>query len=361
MNNRVQKLQTYMKENGLDAMLVGSEANRMYLSGFTGSNAMLLITLDEMPIIVTDFRYIEQVGKQCPDFKCIDQAQKGALGTVFEEAKNMQLKKIGFEAEHTSFSTYEVLQKAEGIEWVPTKNVVERFRQIKEEAELEKLAKAESIGDLAFKAIIPFIEKRWKEGLTENEVALEIERVMRQNGATGTSFNTIVASGAKSSLPHAVPGDEPLKKGDFVVMDFGCIYEGYCSDMTRTVVIGEASEKHKEIYETVLEAQRRALEGAKAGLKGKEVDALARDYIASKGYGDYFGHGLGHSVGIEIHENPRFSMAEEQVIEEGMVITVEPGIYLPGFGGVRIEDMVAITKEGIKNFTHSPKELIIIK
>lgn len=360
MNNRVQKLQAYMKENGLDGMLIGSEANRMYLSGFTGSNAMLLITLNETPIIVTDFRYIEQVGKQCPHFKCIDQKQKGTLGAVLGEAQAMNLKKIGFEAEQVSFSTYESLQKADEIQWVPTKGVVERFRQIKEETELEKLAKAESIGDLAFKAIIPFIEKHWKEGLTENEVALEIERVMRQNGATGTSFNTIVASGAKSSLPHAVPGDEPLKKGDFVVMDFGCIYEGYCSDMTRTVVIGEASEKHKEIYETVLEAQKRALEGAKAGLKGKEIDAMARDYIASKGYGDYFGHGLGHSVGIEIHENPRFSMAEEQVIEEGMVITVEPGIYLPGFGGVRIEDMVVVTKDGIKNLTHSPKELIII-
>ncbi len=360
MNNRVQKLQTYIKENGLDAIIIGSEANRMYLSGFTGSNAMLLITLNETPIIVTDFRYIEQVANQCPDFKCIDQKQKGTIGTILEKAQAMHLKKIGFEAEHVSFSLYEALQKAEGIKWIPTQGVVERFRQIKDETELEKLAKAESIGDLAFKAIVPFIEKHWKDGVTESEVALEIERVMRQNGATGTSFSTIVASGAKSSLPHAVPGDEPLKKGDFVVMDFGCIYEGYCSDMTRTVVIGEASEKHKEIYETVLEAQKRALEGIKAGLKGKEVDAIARDYIASKGYGDYFGHGLGHSVGVEIHENPRFSMAEEQVIEEDMVMTVEPGIYLPGFGGVRIEDMVVVTKDGIKNFTHSPKELIII-
>ena len=360
MNNRVQKLQVYIKENGLDAMIIGSEANRMYLSGFTGSNAMLLITLNETPVIVTDFRYLEQVANQCPDFKCVDQKQKGLLGAVLAEAEAMNLKKIGFESEHVSFSTYEELQKANSITWIPTKGVIERFRQIKEEAELEKLAKAESIGDLAFRAIVPFIEARWKDGLTENEVALEIERVMRQNGATATSFSTIVASGAKSSLPHAVPGDEPLKKGDFVVMDFGCVYEGYCSDMTRTVVIGEASEKHKEIYETVLEAQKRALEGAKAGLKGKEVDAMARDYIKDKGYGDYFGHGLGHSVGIEIHENPRFSMAEEQVIEEGMVITVEPGIYLPGFGGVRIEDMVVVTKDGIKNFTHSPKELIII-
>ena len=358
--NRIKKLQAYMTENKLDGFIIGSEANRMYLSGFTGSNAMLLITLKEEPIIVTDFRYLEQVSKQCPNFKCIDQKQKGALGTILEKAEALGLKQIGFEADYVSYSTYEEMQKGQGMTWVATKNVIERFRQIKEETELEKLAKAESIGDLAFKAIVPFIEKHWKNGLTENEVALEIERGMRQNGATGTSFNTIVASGAKSSLPHAVPSDDLLKKGDFLVMDFGCIYEGYCSDMTRTVVIGEVSEKHKEIYETVLAAQKAALEGIRPGLKGKEIDAMARDYIKNAGYGEYFGHGLGHSVGIEIHENPRFSMMEEQVIEENMVLTVEPGIYLPGFGGVRIEDMVVVTKDGIKNLTHSPKELIII-
>ncbi|MBE6022419.1 MAG: aminopeptidase P family protein [Cellulosilyticum sp.] len=360
MNNRVKKLQDYMMQHEIEGFVVGSAPNRMYLSGFTGSSAMLLISLNQEPIIVTDFRYMEQVSKQCPDFKSIDQKQKGTLGAILEQAEQMGLKKVAFEAEHVSFSTYENMQRAEAIKWIPTKGVIEGFRQIKEESELEKLAQAEHIGDLAFKAIVPFIEKHWKDGLTENEVALEIERVMRQNGASGTSFSTIVASGAKSSLPHAVPGNEPLKKGDFVVMDFGCVYEGYCSDMTRTVVIGEASEKHKEIYETVLSAQKAALEGIRAGLKGKEVDAMARDYITKAGYGEYFGHGLGHSVGIEIHENPRFSMMEEQVIESGMVITVEPGIYLPGFGGVRIEDMVVVTKDGIKNLTHSPKELIII-
>lgn len=360
MNRRVKNLQAYMIEHQLEGFMIGSEANRMYLSGFTGSNAMLLITLNHTPIIITDFRYIEQVAGECPDFKCIDQKQKGLIGTSLECAKELGLTRIAFEGEHISYSIYEELSKAEGISWVSTKGVVEGYRQIKEEAELEKLEKAEAIGDLAFKQIVPFIQQHWKNGLTENEIALEIERVMRQNGATGTSFSTIVAAGTKSSLPHAVPADVPVKKGDFVVMDFGCIYEGYCSDMTRTVVIGEASDKHKEIYEIVREAQEKALLGARPGVKGKEIDALARDYIAQKGYGKYFGHGLGHSVGIEIHENPRFSSMEEQIIEEGMVITVEPGIYIPSFGGVRIEDMVVMTKEGIKNLTHSPKELIII-
>ncbi|MBU3803817.1 MAG: aminopeptidase P family protein [Candidatus Cellulosilyticum pullistercoris] len=359
MNTRIEKLREYMKTNGLNGFLIGSEANRMYLSGFTGSNAMLLITNSEQ-YIITDFRYLEQVAKECPDFICIDQGKIGLLRTAFDFACQASCKKIAFEAEHISYSRYQELVKESRIEWIPTEGVVERLREIKEETELEKLAKAESIGDIAFKEVIKFIEENWKKGITENEVALEIERVMRKNGASGNSFDTIVASGAKSSLPHAKPGDEFLKKGDFVVMDFGCIYEGYCSDMTRTIVIGEASPKHREIYDTVLKAQELALQGIRAGLKGKEVDAIARHYITEAGYGNYFGHGLGHSVGIEIHENPRFSMAEEQIIESGMVITVEPGIYLPGFGGVRIEDMVIVTKEGIKNLTHSPKELIII-
>lgn len=359
MNNRVMKLKDYMKTNGLDAFLVGSKANRMYLSGFTGSNAMLLIT-ENKQYIVTDFRYLEQVAKQCPDFICVDQNKSGLLKTVFDIARKEQCHKIAFEAEHMSYSRYQELVNEAEFQWVPTEGVVERFRQIKDQEEINKLAEAERIGDLAFKEIVSFIKKYWKTGLTENQVALEIERIMRSNGASGTSFDSIVASGAKSSLPHAVPGDEPLKKGDFVVMDFGCIYKGYCSDMTRTVVIGEASPKQVEIYETVLKAQEAALKGIRTGMKGKEVDAIARRIITEANYGEYFGHGLGHSVGIEIHENPRFSPAEEQTIEVGMVVTVEPGIYLPQFGGVRIEDMIVVTEDGIKNLTHSPKDLIII-
>lgn len=359
MNTRIIKLREYMKAKNVDGFLIESQANRMYLSGFTGSSALLLIT-DDKQYIITDFRYLEQVAQECPTFTCMDQGKLGLLKTAFELAHKENCKKIAFEAEHISYSKYQQLIKESEIEWVPTEGIIEQQRQIKEETELEKLAKAESIGDLAFKEVVNFIKANWKKGLTEKEVALEIERVMRQNGASSCSFDTIVAAGAKSSLPHATPGDEVLKEGDFVVMDFGCIYEGYCSDMTRTVIIGKASSKHQEIYNTVLQAQKLALEGIREGLKGKEVDAIARDYITKAGYGAYFGHGLGHSVGIEIHENPRFSMAEEQIIKRGMVLTVEPGIYLPNFGGVRIEDMIVVTEDGIKNLTHSPKELIII-
>lgn len=359
MTNRIIKIQEYMKINELDGFLIGSEANRKYMSGFTGSNAMLLITAQKK-YIVTDFRYLEQVSYQCPDFTCVDQKGKGLIGTVLEIARKEGLKTLAFEGEHTTYATYEMLSKAEEFTFVSTVGVIEEIRKIKTSEEIEKLEKAEAIGDIAFKEIVPYIEKHWKQGLTEREIALEIECIMRRNGASGTSFDTIVATGAKSSLPHAVPGDEKLKEGDFVVMDFGCMYEGYCSDMTRTVVIGKADEQHKAIYETVLKAQLLALEGIKPGMEGRAVDALARDYIASKGYGDYFGHGLGHSVGIEIHESPRFSTGEGEQIKPGMIMTVEPGIYLPGVGGVRIEDMVVITDKGIKNLTHSPKDLIII-
>lgn len=359
---RVKKLQEKISKLGLDGLIIGSRANRQYLSGFTGSNATLILSLKEAPFIVTDFRYLEQADKQCPQFVKVDQGKVGHLKAVITKVRELGLKKVGFEANHVSYKDYKTLTKeGSDIEWIETEQLIETMRQVKDKEELEKLAKAESIGDLAFQKIIPFIENHWKEGLTENAIALEIERIMRQNGASGISFDTIVAAGAKSSLPHAEPSDALLKKGDFVVMDFGCIYEGYCSDMTRTVVIGETSEKQKEIYDIVLKAQKCALEGMKAGMTGCEIDALARDDITKAGYGDYFGHSLGHSVGLEIHEEPRCSATSKQKIEANMVVTVEPGIYIPDFGGVRIEDMVVVTETGIKNLTHSPKELIVIQ
>ncbi len=361
MNNRVKNLISKMNSEGIDVALIGSAYNREYLSGFTGSNATLFITKDKQ-IIITDFRYLEQVSIQCPDFTVVDQAPIGMQATILkligEEKANKADLKVAIEGDHVTVNEYEKLKDSANI--VSTSGLIEEFRQIKDDNELENLAKAEAIGDIAFKEIVPFIEAHWHDGLTEAEIALEIECIMRRNGATGTSFDTIVAAGAKSSLPHAVPDNSKVKKGDFIVMDFGCRYNGYCSDMTRTVVVGEASEKHKEIYNTVLKAQLAALAGAKVGMLGKEVDKIARDIIKDAGYGDKFGHGLGHSVGVEIHEEPRFSVADENVIKEGMVITVEPGIYEPGFGGVRIEDMVVMTKDGVKNLTHSPKELIVI-
>lgn len=239
-------------------------------------------------------------------------------------------------------------------QWLPLENQINAIRRIKTPEELECLAKAEAVGDAAFADILKIL----KPGMTELDTAAELEYSMKKHGAQGFSFDTIIASGLNSSMPHAVPGTRRLENGDFVTMDFGCVIDGYCSDMTRTVVLGKAGEKQKEIYNTVLRAQTEALAVLKAGMKGSEVDAAARNIIRDAGYGEYFGHGLGHSVGLYIHEEPRLSPTDDTVLEENMIETVEPGIYVPGFGGVRIEDMVVVTADGCRNLAHSPKELI---
>ena len=360
MKNRIDRLIKSLEEQNLDAVIIGSSANYRYLSGFSGSNAMLYISKNRLAII-TDFRYIEQVSVEAPKFECHNQGEKGLLKTTVELIKSEGVKKVGFEAKHVTYSEYLALSKDAECELIPTYNIVETIREVKDDEELKKIRRAEAIGDIAFTETVKFIENNWKDGITENEVALHLEQAMRKQGASGLSFDTIVAAGSKSSLCHAQPGENKLDNGNFVVMDFGCVYEGYCSDMTRTIVIGEANDEMVKIYNIVLKAQKAALEMIRPGVKGKEVDAVARNIIKDAGYGEYFGHGLGHSVGIEIHENPRFSTGEEKIITPGMVITVEPGIYIPGLGGVRIEDLVTITDSGIDNFTNSPKELIIIK
>ena len=228
------------------------------------------------------------------------------------------------------------------------------LRQVKTREEQEILRQAEAIGDRAYAKVLPHL----RPGISEKQVAAWLEFYMKEEGAEGFSFDTIAASGEHSAMPHAVPTDKVLAEGDFLTMDFGCLYRGYCSDMTRTVVIGQASDKQREIYETVLRAQETALQGIRPGMTGKEIDALARDVIVDAGYGECFGHALGHSVGLEIHECPNFSTKEKTVIQPGMVITVEPGIYVEGIGGVRIEDVVIITEDGCENITHSPKQLL---
>jgi Xaa-Pro aminopeptidase len=353
------KLLLKMQELKIDAMLIASKSNRRYMSGFTGSNAMLYIS-NTKQVIVTDFRYMEQVSKQCSDFEPVNQGSEGIIKTVLKIAKQEGAKYIGFESDHTNYTTFLELKSYDMFEFVPTHNLIEKFRQVKDEDEIKKLRQAEHIGDLAFSHIIPFMKEHYLKDLTENDIALELERFMREQGASATSFASIVATGMKSSLPHAEPGNDRFQKGDFVVMDFGCIYEGYCSDMTRTVVIGEPTKKHKEIYDIVLKAQLTALQVIKPGMLGREVDKAARDIISNAGFGEYFGHGLGHSTGLDIHENPRFSPLDQTMIQKGMIMTVEPGIYIPQFGGVRIEDLVVVTEDGIENLTHSSKELIVI-
>jgi Xaa-Pro aminopeptidase len=236
------------------------------------------------------------------------------------------------------------------------KGFIEELRRVKSEDEIALIAKAEAISDEAFSHVIKLI----KPGMTELEIAMELEFQMRRAGASGVSFDTIVASGKRSSMPHGVATDKKVEIGDFITMDYGCIYQGYCSDITRTIALGQVDEKQETVYNLVRKAQEEALAAIKAGVTGKEVHMAAQNVFQDAGYGAFFGHGLGHSVGLEIHEEPRFSPKAEDVMQENMVITVEPGLYLPNWGGVRIEDLVVIKKDGYINLTHSPKELIIL-
>lgn len=345
-----------MARHELDAVLIGDEYNMQYHSGANYEGYFLMTP--QKNYILTDSRYTVVAERDAVNCEVMTLGSgQNYPSLVSALLRECGAKRVGFEDLHLTYALYQrFAQASPRILFVPVGEELNRLREVKDAQELEFLAKAEEIGDTAFE----YVRNHMKVGMTEIEVALMIENTMRRNGAEGLSFDTIVASGLNGSMPHAVPGMKKLEEGDFVTMDFGCRYHGYCSDMTRTVVMGKASEKQKEIYDTVLKAQLAALDAVRAGVTGKSVDAVARNIIAEAGYGEYFGHGLGHSVGLFIHENPRLSPNEERLLQENVIVTVEPGIYIPGFGGVRIEDMVAVTADGHVNFAHSPKELIEI-
>lgn len=342
-----------MKKNNLDGIFSFKPENVRYLSGFTGTSGFVFIT-ENMKYFITDFRYTQQAEVQCEGFEIILHNKENKVHDILNK---MNVSTIGFEDNHMTYSYYSALKKElKNKELISMGSLVEDVRMIKSSDEIELMAKAANIADEAFKHILSFI----KPGVREIEVALELEFFMKKKGASGLSFESIVASGYRSSMPHGVASEKVIENGDFVTMDFGCVYEGYCSDMTRTIVVGTASDKQKDVYETVLLAQESALENIVAGKSVKDVDKIARDIITSKGYGEYFGHGLGHGVGLEVHETPFLSPAGEGLLEENMVITDEPGIYIPDFGGVRIEDLVVVTKDGSIVLSKSPKHLIEI-
>ncbi|OCA92634.1 M24 family metallopeptidase [Pseudobacillus wudalianchiensis] len=352
--SKVDKLRAQMKTVGIDGLLVMSPYNRRYVTNFTGSAGAALIS-DEKAVFITDFRYVEQAGKQAEEFEIVQHK-----GTLYEEvvaqAKKLGIKRLGFEKAYTTFQTYETLKSLFKEELVPVSELIEKLRLIKDNSEIKILKEAADIADAAFKHIIEFI----KPGMTELEVSNELEFFMRKWGATSSSFDTIVASGKRSALPHGVASDKVIEKGDMVTLDYGAYYKGYVSDITRTVAVGEPSEQMKEIYQIVLDAQLKGMEQIRGGLTGKEADAITRDYITEKGYGEYFGHSTGHGIGLEVHEGPALSFRSDTVLKPGMIVTVEPGIYLPGVGGVRIEDDTLITDTGNETFTHSTKDLLIL-
>ncbi|WP_077213942.1 M24 family metallopeptidase [Bacillus dakarensis] len=351
---KLEKLRAEYGKSGIDGLLITSDFNRRYISNFTGTSGVALISLDKAQFI-TDFRYIEQATEQCAGFEIIKHT--GPISEeVAKQVKELGIQKLGFEQNHVTFAEYKDYENKVDAELVPVSELVEKLRLIKTDAEIKILKVAADIADAAFKHILDTI----RPGVTELEVSNELEFFMRKAGAASSSFDIIVASGYRSALPHGVASDKVIEKGDFVTLDYGAYYQGYVSDITRTVAVGEPDEKLKDIYGIVLEAQERAMDGIKPGMSGKEADALTRDYITEKGYGEYFGHSTGHGIGLEVHEGPTLSMRSDIILEPGMIVTVEPGIYIPGLGGVRIEDDTMITENHNETLTHSTKELIIL-
>lgn len=348
MENRVGKLQKKLKDG--EGVLISSKANIFYYSGFTSEDAMLYIS-KEKAALLTDSRYTVQAKLEAPLFDAVINKTKEYLKEITEE-------KIFVEEDYLTLKKKEMLEaNLNGKELLSGQKIISGFREIKDENEIKCIKAAEDLGCLAFEHILKFI----KPGVKEKDVALELEFFMRKNGASCLSFDTICASGVRSSMPHGTASEKEIKSGELLTLDFGCILDGYCSDMTRTIIIGAPSdEKQVEIYNIVLKAQEAALKTLKPGLPCADADKMARDIIKAAGYGECFGHSLGHSLGIEIHESPNLSEKSKDSLKAGNVVTVEPGIYIEGFGGVRIEDVVAITENGYINLTTSEKELIIL-
>lgn len=354
-NQRVNRLRELMKRHDAEAFFVTNDVSRRYLSGFTGTSGYLVITMEEA-ILFTDFRYREQAPRQAAGFRVIEHGPDAAE-TIAATLKELGVTRLAFEQHDVSYADYTAYKDKFKIPLVPADKFVEQLRMVKDDEEIEQIRKACELVDRTFEHMLEVI----RPGMTEKQVAIELEIFMRSQGADAPSFTTIVASGWRSSLPHGTASDKVLEKGDFVTLDFGAYMNGYCSDITRTIVLGEATDRHREIYQIVLEAQMLALERIKPGMTGKEADAIARDFIAKAGYGDCFGHGLGHGLGMEIHEEPRLSRTGSAVLVPGMVVTVEPGIYIPGFGGVRIEDDAVVTENGLSRLTRSDKQLLVLR
>ena len=359
MNEFAQRLLDKLPENA--AYVVFRPENRRYLTGITSSNGMVLIS-KEKQVFYTDFRYMTMARKDIrPGFEVVI-LKKSFAETVAEDLP-ADVEKLYYEDTFLTCAEFASFQKALGnrVTFVGDEKVLSDLRISKSEEEIEKIKIAQSFTDRAFAHICTFIAENWKKGdLTEKRIATEIDYAMKCAGAANPSFDTIVAAGENGAKPHAVPSDRVIRDGDLITMDFGSLYDGYCSDMTRTVGVGAVSDHQKEIYNIVLSAQLKALDQLHAGMTGKAVDAISRDVIVQAGYGEAFGHSLGHGLGLMIHEAPNFAPKFEGEIAVGAVMSVEPGIYLPDDCGVRIEDIVVVTEDGCINLTQSPKDLIIL-
>ncbi len=352
--NRVKSLQS--KLGGNQAALITDEISIFYFTGFPHSEGYLFITPDKSYLLV-DFRYIEAAENRVKSSKVV--IFSNPYETVNQLVSANNISEILLESEKVTLSAYKAMQNNISANLKDSDDLskaIQELRIIKSEDEIEKLKKAQIIAEKAYLEVLNMI----KPGVTESQIAIELEYLMKKQGAEKIAFDLITVTGKKTSLPHGVPGDVEVQRGDFVTFDIGAVYEGYHSDMTRTVAVGEVTDEMKNIYDIVLKAHLEGLKAVKAGVSGYDVDKVCRDIIKEAGFGEYFGHGTGHGVGLEIHEEPRVSPKGSTILKPGMIITVEPGIYLPDKFGVRIEDTVLVTEDGYETFAHIPKELIIL-
>ena len=352
--NKIERIRQRLHEESIDALLVTNPYNRRYMANFTGTAGVVFITKEEA-LFITDFRYVEQATEQAVGYTVVEQ-RRTVVEQVADEVVRLGVRPLGFEKDHMTYGEFEIFEEYVDAILVPVSGWVEQLRLIKTEDELAILQRAADIADETFEHICTYI----RPGVSELDVANEMERYMRSLGATQSSFDSIVASGVRGALPHGVASDKLIEEGELVTLDFGALYNGYISDITRTVAVGEPSEQMKEVYEIVLAAQKRGVEQIRPGMKASEADQVVRDVIVEKGYGEAFGHSTGHGIGLEVHEMPALSSRNDTVLQCGMTVTVEPGIYLPGIGGVRIEDDIVLTETGNRRLTKSSKELRIL-
>lgn len=356
--NHFAKIAEHLAEENLDAVLLSGEANRFYASGFhsTGGDGMALVTR-KGNYYFTDSRYIEAAEAQVQDAAIgMTERERPYSAWINEAITLSDIHRMGIEDENMTVAEFRMYEKKLNCELVPASAFLHRLRQSKDEEEIACLVDAQRIAEGALKQILQEI----RVGMTEKEIAARLQYLMLLGGAEKMSFDPIVASGPNGSMPHAVPTDRKIRQGEFITMDFGCVYRGYCSDMTRTIALGEISEEMEQVYRIVQQAQLAGIAAAKAGVSGKEVDAAARRVIEEAGYGAYFGHSFGHGVGVEIHEQPNASPVNDKPLPAGAVISAEPGIYLPGRFGVRIEDVLVLSEGGCRDITLADKSLLIL-
>ena len=354
MEARIARLRALLAEKVVDAVLVTKEENVHYFSGFRGDSTALLVTPEQL-ILVTDSRYTEQAAAEAPAYEIVEQ-RDGLYKKIAEVAMDCGIIALAFEGGVLSYDSYTKMQGLLGEISFDTSLNLDPLRQVKDADEIALIRRACKIADEGFAHILSYIQP----GMTEMEVAAELEHHMRTLGSERPAFQTIIASGVRGSLPHGVASDKMIVRGELVTMDFGAVCAGYHSDITRTICVGRADARQREVYDAVLTAQQRALAAIRPDVTGVEVDRVARDSLAEHNLNQYFVHGLGHSLGLEIHEEPRLSKAGETLLQPNMLITDEPGVYIPGWGGIRIEDTVLITTDGAEPLTHAPKEFIEI-